>query len=82
MDRASQYRPDYPCLTYNNALLEEEGGRKTVYLPQYGWKKFDAAGQKTWEEMGYDVRPIPGFAVSAMYGGSLRCCVKVLERQE
>jgi len=81
-DRGSQYRPDYPCLTYNNVLLEEDGGRKIAYLPQYGWEKFDAAARRTWQELGYLIRPVPGFGVSAMYGGSLRCCVKVLARQE
>ena len=81
-DRPAQYKPEYPCLTYNNVLLEEEGGKKTVFLPQYGWEKFDTAGRKTWAKMGYHVQPVPGFVVSSMYGGSLRCCVKVVARQE
>jgi len=75
-------KPDYPCLTYNNVLLESHGGSRTVYLPQYGWRAMDDAARRAWEESGFTVVAVEGFAVSAMHGGSLRCCVKVLERDE
>ena len=72
--------PGYPYLTYNNVLLERVDGRRTVYLPQYGWTAFDDQARTVWEETGFDVVPVKGLAITAMYGGSLRCCVKVLER--
>lgn len=72
--------PGYPYLTYNNVLLERVDGRRTVYLPQYGWPAFDDQARTVWEETGFDVVPVKGLAITAMYGGSLRCCVKVLER--
>lgn len=78
--------PGYPQITYNNVLLEQyqdaESGQtmRVVYLPQYGWAQFDSIAAATWRELGYTVKPVPGFAVSAMYGGALRCAVKVLSR--
>ena len=75
------FEPDYPTLTYNNVLLETADGKQTVYLPQYGWEALDEAARKAWIAMGYSVQPVPGLTISAMYGGSLRCCVKVLERK-
>jgi hypothetical protein len=70
----------YPELTYNNVLLETVGGRRTVYLPQYGWETMDLAGREVWLKLVDDVTPVSGFAVCATYGGSLRCCTKVLTR--
>ena len=81
-DPDEDFTPGYPCLTYNNVLLEAAGRRPTVYLPQYGWPPLDDAACRAWAELGFDVHPIGGFAVSAMCGGSLRCCVKVLSRDE
>lgn len=75
-------KPDYPCLTYNNVLIETQGETQTVYLPQYGWRAMDQAARKAWRDAGFEVVPVRGVAISAMYGGSLRCCVKVLERDE
>jgi len=72
--------PEYPCLTYNNVLVETRDGRPTVYVPQYGWPAFDDAARAAWTKLGYQVRKVPGLTTSAMYGGSLRCCVKILER--
>ena len=73
-------KPGYPCLTYNNVLLETADDGPVVYLPQYGWRSLDSAAGKAWETLGYAVRPVKGLTVSAMYGGSLRCCTKVLRR--
>jgi len=74
------YRPTYPEITYNNVLLETFSGRRIVYMPQYGWPALDEAGRKVWADLGYEVHPVEGFSISAMYGGSMRCCVKVLKR--
>ena len=73
-------RPGYPVLTYNNALLETSESTRRVYLPTYGWQALDDAGAAVWQTLGYEVRRIPGFETSAMYGGALRCSVKVLRR--
>jgi len=74
-------QPGFPQLTYNNVLIETENGRKTVYLPAYGWAALDDAGAEAWRAQGYEVVQIPGFTTSAMYGGALRCSVKVLRRK-
>jgi len=81
-DTDDGYEPGYPQLTYNNVLLEMTDGRRTVYVPQYDWPDLDEAARTAWAKLGFEVRPIRGFAVSAMCGGSLRCCVKVLSRDE
>ncbi len=81
LSASGQEKPGYPFLTYNNVLLEERAGKDVVYLPQYGFPTLDAAAVKCWTELGYEVKPIEGFATSSMYGGSLRCCTKVLSRR-
>ena len=73
-------QPGYPQLTYNNALIEIAGEHKVVYLPTYGWESLDNAAVDTWRDQGYEVVQIPGFTTNAMYGGALRCSVKVLRR--
>lgn len=73
-------KPDYPQITYNNVLLESDGEVKTVYLPAYGWKSLDTAAADAWRARGYKVVSMPGFTTTAMYGGALRCSVKVLLR--
>jgi hypothetical protein len=75
-------KPNYPFITYNNVLLENQNGTHVVYLPQYGCQTLDKAGASRWAELGFRVKTIPGFTTSAMYGGSLRCCTKVLSRKQ
>ncbi len=70
----------YPCLTYNNVLMERHGDSRVVYLPQYGWAAMDSAARKAWKRMGYEVVAVEGLTTSAISGGSLRCCVKVIQR--
>lgn len=79
-----QYRPrlDYPILTYNNVLLEQRQGGNRVYLPQYGLLGLDLAAENHWQQAGFDVVKVSGFTTSALYGGALRCSVKVLQRSE
>jgi len=79
-DSAPLQRPGFPILTYNNVLLEEFEESTRVYLPQYGLEGFDEEGRDAWEALGCTVVPLKGFLASAMHGGSLRCCVKVLHR--
>jgi len=73
--------PGYPTLTYNNVLLERTADDQTVYLPRYGLEAVDQAAAAAWEHAGFTVRPVTGLTTSAMFGGSLRCCVKVLTRR-
>lgn len=70
----------YPMLTYNNVLLEVDAGRRRVYLPRYGWPAMDEAAVNVWQGLGFEPRSIDGLTISAMYGGALRCSVKVLEK--
>jgi len=81
-DAGLEWKLGYPQLTYNNVLLEHTDGQWVVYLPQYGWAELDQAARRAWQELGYEVRPVRGLTTSAMYGGSLRCCVKILSRSE
>jgi len=66
----------YPILTYNNVLITGQD----VYLPRFGLKAMDDAALRTWENLGFTTHTIEGLTISAMYGGALRCSVKVLER--
>lgn len=72
--------PGYPVLSYNNVLVERRLGGKRVYLPRHGLSQLDAAAERAWREIGFEVHPVESLAVSAMYGGGLRCAVKVLVR--
>lgn len=71
----------YPQLTYNNVLIESADETARVYLPEYGWSALDDAASEAWRDLGYEVVTIPGLTTSAMYGGALRCSVKVLARR-
>jgi hypothetical protein len=70
----------YPMLTYNNVLLETGAGGRRVYVPRYGWDALDDAAHRAWDANGFAPQPIDGLTISAMYGGALRCAVKVLRR--
>ncbi len=71
---------DYPVLTYNNIISVNQPDTQQVYLPQYGLKALDNAAVEAWQNAGYVVIKVPGFINSALYGGALRCAVKVLRR--
>ncbi|MGY8749055.1 MAG: hypothetical protein ACKVHR_13495 [Pirellulales bacterium] len=71
----------FPFMPYNNVLTETVANRSIIYLPQYGIAELDSAAIQCWKENGFDVRPIEGFQTSAMHGGALRCCTKVLLRE-
>src|SRR5690606_25258427 len=45
----------YPMLTYNNVLVEDRDGERTVYLPQYGFEALDRAGREAWQALDYAV---------------------------
>lgn len=71
----------YPMLTYNNVLIEANHDEKVVYLPRYQWQAMDDEAGKAWKNIGFAVLFVKGLTISSMYGGSLRCSVKVLERE-
>jgi hypothetical protein len=71
----------YPMLSYNNVLIERVDGRDHVFVAEYGLAVLDRAGADVWQAAGFDVHPIPGVTTGAMYRGSVRCTVKVLERE-
>jgi hypothetical protein len=73
-------RAAYPMLTYNNVIVENDQAGHRVYLPRYGWPAMDDAAREAWASLGFAARPIDGLTISAMYGGALRCAVKVLAR--
>jgi hypothetical protein len=80
--KSQKDKSGYPTLTYNNVLVEKNpSGHTTIYLPQYGWDAMDRAGREAWQKLAEKVVPVGNFAVSALHGGSLRCCVKVLKRE-
>ncbi len=79
--QSGKEKTNYPFLTYNNVLLEERNGTSVVYLPQFDCPTLDNAAAERWAEMGFKVKTISGFSTSAMYGGALRCCTKVLLRK-
>ncbi len=70
--------PSFPMLTYNNVLQEHSQSSQRVYVPTYGLSALDRAAINVWEDLGFETEPISGFEISAMYGGALRCAVKVL----
>jgi len=66
-------------VTYTNALFDEIGGQKIVYLPTYREPVLDAQAAAIYQRLGYRVIPID---VSTIYtlNGSLGCLVNVLAR--
>lgn len=67
-------------LTWLNVVLDEREGRRIVYLPTYGHvPALNAAAERIWRGLGYEVRPVDCSAVYRHYG-TLRCLVNVLSR--
>ncbi|UJW75657.1 hypothetical protein [Rhizobium sp. SL42] len=73
---------------YNNVIVENavrEGRSKPmVWLPQFADVEplagDDARNRTLWEELGFDVIPVPGWSHLASRNGALRCASKVLKR--
>jgi hypothetical protein len=70
----------------NNALVEIDGARKTVWLPTYGygcWAALEATdriNEQIWRELGFSVRTLGDFHPFAVNLGALRCMTKCLVR--
>ena len=67
-------------VTYTNVIMDQRGGRTTVYMPTYGLPRLDAAAARTWASLGAEVKPVP---VQSIYRfrGTIGCLVNVLERE-
>ncbi len=67
-------------LTYVNVLMDQQGGRRLVYLPSYrGVEPLNAAGRAVWERLGYEVRTVD-CTTAYRHFGCLHCLVNVLTR--
>jgi len=67
-------------LTYVNVIMDRRAGQNVVYMPVYDDQpQLNAAAQKVWESLGYQVYPINCTNVWQR-GGTLHCLVNVLER--
>lgn len=67
---------DFVYITYNNAVMSG----KTIWIPTYGLET-DAVAIETYRSLGLDVRPVDARGVYTM-GGTLRCLITVLSRDE
>jgi hypothetical protein len=67
-------------LTYVNVLLDQQGGRRLVYLPFYrGAETLNAAARTVWASLGYEIRPVD-CTTAYRHFGCLHCLVNVLSR--
>ena len=67
-------------LTYVNALMDQQGSRRLVYLPFYrGVEPLNAAARNVWESLGYEIRPVDCTSAYRHFG-CLHCLVNVLHR--
>jgi len=67
-------------LTYVNVLMDQQGGRRLVYLPCYrGVEPLNAAARKVWEGLGYEIHPVDCTSAYQHFG-CLHCLVNVLHR--
>jgi hypothetical protein len=67
-------------LTYVNSVMDEQGGRRIVYLPFYqGADSLNAVARQTWESLGFEVRPVDSTSTYRHFG-SIHCLVNVLSR--
>lgn len=63
---------DHVILTWTNAVADTRGGRRRIYLPEYGLKTLDRAAQEAWAAEGFEPVPIDAAAVIVL-GGAVRC---------
>jgi hypothetical protein len=67
-------------LTYVNVLMDQQSGRRLVYLPFYrGVERLNAAARTVWEGLGYEIRPVD-CTTAYRHFGCLHCLVNVLSR--
>ncbi|MDX5483184.1 MAG: hypothetical protein LPK07_16005 [Hymenobacteraceae bacterium] len=72
--------------TSNNALVEVQEGKKTVWLPSYGhgnWQELrltDDKNREIWESLGFEVVMLEDFHPFAEFSGATHCIKKYLRR--
>jgi hypothetical protein len=70
----------------NNALVEIDGQKKTVWLPTYGhgqWCALDATDRfnaEIWQQLGFETRLLGNFHPFAMNLGAIHCMTKCVVR--
>ncbi|HNO79148.1 MAG TPA: agmatine deiminase family protein [Phycisphaerae bacterium] len=71
--------PEQWMVTYNNVLIDDREGRRTVIMPVYGLDALDAYAQRVYEQLGFNVKTVN---VTGVYesGGALRCITNVTRR--
>jgi hypothetical protein len=83
------YAPNPSLRAYNNVMLENAirtaKSRPLVWLPHFAdlepdLEAYDRANRATWETLGFEVVPVPGWSALVRAGGALRCATKVLRR--
>ena len=67
-------------VSYNNVMLERQGGEKRVYMPVYNIPALDRAAGEAFAAQGWHVIPV---RVAKLYRhtGSLRCQVGIIKRR-
>ena len=69
-------------LTYVNVLIDQEGDRRIVYLPQYqNCDPLNLAAQRIWREQGYEIQLVD-CTDTYRHFGCLHCLVNVLRRSD
>lgn len=72
--------------TANNALVQNNGSEKKVWLPTYGHRKWpelvatDAKNKSIWESLGFEVTMLGDFHPFAFGLGAVHCIKKYLNR--
>jgi hypothetical protein len=66
-------------ITWNNAVIEGKGPRRTAYVPSYGLETFDRAARLRYAAHGFRVMPIRARGVIRA-GGAVRCLSNTLAR--
>jgi N-dimethylarginine dimethylaminohydrolase len=67
-------------VTYLNAILDQRGGRRVVYMPVYSQAEvLNRAAAEVWSRLGYEVRTVNCDACYPHFG-SLHCLVNVVRR--
>ena len=64
-------------LTWNNAVLETRGSRRIAYIPRLGMPQLDEVAKRTYEELGFEVKPVR-CALPLSEGGAVHCLTNEL----
>ena len=78
---------DKTYFAYTNGVYETRGGKKVAWVPQYAGvddpkiEALDALGRKAYEDLGWEVRPVP-VRPAYPYHGTIGCLANVLARSD